>query len=201
MSRFEKILTKLLNQEKNIKESDFFLSLYQPLKDKDKKKAAKKLKSLISTQFKNYPDFKKSTNIHHQLIDIVNTKINRLADLENGLGLFVKFNKNSKTIADKNITLLSLPQVLKKQIFLEKTYNLDQLAWISSQTFNALVLDLKKKACRFYKINSKREFKKLDSLENEFTAKQADEYLEKYAPLKYKSAIYSTGGSTGFRLH
>jgi hypothetical protein len=41
MSRFEKILTKLLNQEKNIKESDFFLSLYQPLKDKDKKKAAK----------------------------------------------------------------------------------------------------------------------------------------------------------------
>ncbi len=192
MKRFGKIITKLLKQERG-KSGFIFLSAYYPLEDKNKKQAKQRFKSLILNHFNQDKRLKHLRHLKIDLKKIVDNKLNQIPLLENGLGLFAKLPlKKNGTIPEEHITLTSLPHVFKKESFIDKTYDLDQLAFINSQGFTALIINLGHKDADFYLLN-KDKWKKLTNLENDFFKVEEDEYLEKHAPLQGKSAIYGTG--------
>lgn len=199
MISHRKQINNLLEKEaKNIKLNVYFFTAYLPSKNYSKLQIKKRFKSLILKTLRNHQKLKNFSRLHQHLIKKVNQKVNSLKNLKSGFAVFVKFNalkqqkQRLEKILEKNITFLPLPKEPKKETYLGKTFDLDQLVSIQNSTPKALILNLKRQISTFY-ILKKNKLKKLTQLKNKFTKSKPAEYLEKYAPLFHQGTYYGTG--------
>ena len=199
MSIYTTEVTKLLDQEaEKIKSNEFFFSAYFPAKHYSKLQLRKRLKSLALTTFRKHKNLKNFSRLHRRLVEKITYQINRLKELEKGLAIFVKFNARKQQkgrldeILDKNVTIIPLAREPKKEAYIGKTFDLDQLVWIDKTAIDALILNLGRQTCDFYTLEG-ADFSKYTQLKNKFIKEKEGEYLEKFAPLPKQGTYYSTG--------
>lgn len=199
MGTYSTEITKLLDQEaEKIKSKIYFFTGYFPTKHYTKQQVKKRLKSLILVTFRKHKRLKNFSRLHRHLVDKISRKINKLKDLEKGLAIFVKFNARKQQkgrrdeILDKNTTVIPLAREPKKEAYVGKTFDLDQLVWIDKTALDALIINLNQEMCDFYTLEG-TDFKKYTQLKNKFIKEKEDEYLEKFAPTSYEGTYYGTG--------
>jgi hypothetical protein len=196
MNNYKQMITELLKHElKNNNNNQFFLTIYFPVSRQNKKRAKLEFKSLFLKKFNSHPQLKNNNQLKEKVIDEVYTKISKLFDLEKSIAIFLHFNQ--KQII--NLTLTALPYSLKREVFLTKAYNLDQLIQANYFVKDALILNLKIKTAKFHLLFD-HKLKKLAEIENQHLTAKANEYLEKHSPTEKDSVLYGTGSNkTGRR--
>jgi hypothetical protein len=199
MSTYSTEITKLLDQEaEKIKSSVYFFSAYFPAKHYSKLQLRKRLKSLVLTTFRKHRSLKNFSRLHRRLVEKITHKINRIKELEKGLAIFVKFNARKQQkgrleeILDENVMIIPLTREPKKETYLGKIFDLDQLIWIDKTAIDALILNLNRQTCDFYTLEGD-DFRKYTQLKNKFIKERENEYLEKFAPPSRQGTYYSTG--------
>jgi len=196
MEKYNKQIAKLLDQEaEKIKSNVYFFTAYLPVKSYSKLQTKKRLKSLVLKTLRNHKKLKKFSSLHHYLVKKAFQKINKLDSLKKGLAFFAKIDLQrgkAYEIRDKNITTFPVSRQPKKEAYIGKTFDLDQLIWIKNTAAYALVVNLERQKCLFYALEGGK-LRRLSCLKNKFVKTKEGEYLEKFAPLPKKGILYSTG--------
>lgn len=193
MGFYTSIITKLLKQEdREISAWTYFLTLYLPIEDYSHRDIQTRLRSLVLKGFQQKKELK---NLAEEVLGEIYKRIVVLKKVEKGLAVFVKFEKDgfsSSPIQYENITVIPFQRKPKREVYLGKTLDLDQLIWMDNIAIEALIVNLKRKKCTFY-LSEEGEVKLFSEKGNRFVKEKEKEYLEKYNSVSAQEMYHGTG--------
>ncbi|WP_214078829.1 MULTISPECIES: hypothetical protein [unclassified Mesotoga] len=196
-AEMEKELQQLLSAEAGIKSDSYLLTFYFPMENLKRSDAEKHLKSNILDCLRKDEKITGMGKIHQKVVEAVLTKLGNIDDLGRGLAIFIEFHtgedvKNDKAI--EGVKIIPLHRKPEKEIYVGKTFDLDQLIWLSSSSAEALVVSLEREKSTYYVMEG-RKLSLIKSVENEFIREKEQEYLEGYSPSPSSGAMYHGNAS------
>lgn len=197
MNQYQELAAQLLKYELDPQQDQVCLSLYQPNKNYSKQQIFQQTKSLFLKALREDEELKHVNN-QAQLLDSIREKIMNLETLLNGIAAFMRLSVNgSRAKLINGLYLVPLGEKPVRDYFTGPRFDVDQLFMAANSTANALVVDLKRKECFIYAY-FKGQFEQIDHLENEHIEEEADEYLQKFTPLKWGEGVIHSTGSDKF---
>jgi len=195
MNIYSSAIKSLLKKEKDRRVPQiYFLSIYFPTKNYTQIQIEQRLKSLILKAFRSYKKLERKSWLHQKIITEINRKTRLLKGPGKGLAVFVKFNtkkisKNERRKFQGKINLLLLHRKPKKEIYIGKTFDLDQFIWLNKVAVEAIILNLDRKKCDIYSLDN-GEWKFIIREKNKFIKEKEPEYIGKARGAK---VYFSTG--------
>lgn len=197
MNQYQELAAQLLKYELDPQQDQVCLSLYQPNKNYSKQQIFQQTKSLFLKALREDDELKHINN-QAQLLDSIREKIMNLETLLNGIAAFMRLSFNgSKAKLINELYLVPLGEKPVRDYFTGPRFDVDQLFMAANSAANALVVDLKRKECFIYAY-FKGQFEQIDILVNEHIEEEADEYLQKFTPLKWGEGVIHSTGSDKF---
>jgi hypothetical protein len=190
-AQMEKELQRLLGVETEIKSDSYLLSLYFPLENIGRIDAEKHVRSLILETMRSDEKLAGLGKLHQKIVEAIVLKIGNTADLGVGLAVFLQFSagESSREQNVGEVNLLALSRRPDREIYVGKTFDLDQLIWLTNSTVEALVLSLRREEAAMYMLE-REKLLEIAVLENEFIQEREKEYLEGYSPSPSAGAVY-----------
>jgi len=187
----EKELQRLLGVETEIKSDSYLLSLYFPLENIGRIDAEKHVRSLILEAMRSDEKLAGLGKLHQKIAETVVLKMGNTADLGVGLAVFLQFSagESSREQSVGEVNLLALSRRPDREIYVGKTFDLDQLIWLTNSAVEALVLSLRREEAVLYMLE-REKLLEIAVLENEFIQEREKEYLEGYSPSPSAGAVY-----------
>jgi hypothetical protein len=172
---------QIIDQVNSKSSTDHFLTVYLPIKPLDKQAKIKKrikqeLKSAILKTFKNNPEISRRQQLPQKIVNLMKKRINSFDKIFSGVGLFCRFNKRKP----EKLIISQFIKPPRKETFLGKTYDLDQLIWIRNTAAKAVIINIDQKKADVY-ILGNQQIKKVFHRENEYLEtkiKNLKEYIE-----------------------
>ncbi|MEA2020577.1 MAG: hypothetical protein U9M98_02555 [Patescibacteria group bacterium] len=197
MGAYTDTISRLISYSASPDSSLFFLSAYLPKKGRNKDEVNKHVKSHIFSVFRNHQELKKYKDLRHAVVKAVQTQVDLLDTLRQGLAIFVKVNLDKLTgagseIPEEDVFVLALNRAPRKELRIGKTFDLDQLVWMNNVAATALVMSLQGKEAKLYCIDLggiKPETKQQVPVE----VKEEPEYLEQFSPIDFRGMYHGTG--------
>jgi hypothetical protein len=145
-AQMEKELQRLLGVETEIKSDSYLLSLYFPLENIGRIEAEKHVRSLILETMRSDEKLAGLGKLHQKIAEAIVQKIGNTADLGVGLAIFLQFSagESSREQNVGEVNLLALSRRPDREIYVDKTFDLDQLILLTNSTVEALVLSLRR---------------------------------------------------------
>ncbi len=193
MNQYQELAAQLLKYELDPQKNQICLSLYQPNKNYSKLQIFQQIKSLFLQALREDDELKHINNQAH-LLESIRNKIMNLDTLLNGLSIFMRLSVNgSQAKLINDIYLVPLGQKPVRDYFTGARFAVGQLFTAANSATNALVVDLKRKECFVYAYYQ-GQIEQIDHLKNDHIGEEADEYLQKFTPVKWgKGVLHSTG--------
>jgi len=190
-AQMEKELQRLLGVETEIKSDSYLLSLYFPLENIGRIDAEKHVRSLILEAMRSDEKLAGLGKLHQKIAETVVLKMGNTADLGVGLAVFLQFSagESSREQSVGEVNLLALSRRPDREIYVGKTFDLDQLIWLTNSAVEALVLSLRREEAVLYMLE-REKLLEIAVLENEFIQEREKEYLEGYSPSPSAGAVY-----------
>ncbi|SSC12091.1 conserved protein of unknown function [Mesotoga infera] len=190
-AQMEKELQRLLGVETEIKSDSYLLSLYFPLESIGRIEAEKHVRSLILETMRSDEKLAGLGKLHQKIAEAIVQKIGNTADLGVGLAVFLQFSagESSREQNVGEVNLLALSRRPDREIYVGKTFDLDQLIWLTNSTVEALVLSLRREEAALYMLDREKLFE-IAVLKNEFIQEREKEYLEGYSPSPSAGVVY-----------
>ncbi len=200
-------IEQLIDQEPKGKHSAVYLySGYIPTEHHPKHEIKKRVKSQILTTLRNHKRLANLSRLHEQVVAQALEKTDLLDHLDEGIAVFGVFNaselqKGHRQFSEKNVTIIPLLQAPVKESYVGRIFDLDQLIWLTFTDPKVLVATLERNGATLYRLTG-TTLQKVGRVKNTYLdmKEKSNEYLEKYAPLREKSVIYSTGKENVSRL-
>lgn len=185
----------LSSQVDGVKDSTYYLSVYQPNTGLSKNQVKPRIKSLVLGAIHDHQIMNQGVTNESFLLDSLYKKIDSLDELKRGLAVFAKFDLENGQIELKK-PVVAVPLIKKpiKKVRLAHTFDLDQLISTVFADIDAIVVRLHRKSFQVYQFQD-LQLKKIKHQENKFIGEKPDEYLEKYAPTGKRDGIYHSTGS------
>lgn len=182
MGKYSSSIKTLLKKEEDREKGNiYFLSVYFPTKDYLKKEIKVGLKSLILQAFRSHRNLKNKNWLHHKIADRISRKIGLLRGKGKGFAIFVKFKAEKpkkKRGKLSELTLFFLHRKPKKEVYIGKIFDLDQLIWLDNVKIEACIFNLRRRKCEIYIVDN-GEFKYFSTEKNKFIKEREQEYIEK----------------------
>lgn len=191
--KYKKLTRQLLDEINNRLEDDLFLTVYLPIESETqqariRKRIKQRLKSAILTTFKNNPKIKVHKLLPQRIVELANEKVNSFEKFYSGIGLFCQFGQQKP----KDLTISQFIKPPQEETFIGKTYDLDQLIWITNTATKALVISINQKQAQVY-VMGNSQLKKIYHQKNEFLDTRIKD-LQEYIEIEKRNL--STGGKT-----
>ncbi|PIJ60802.1 hypothetical protein [Mesotoga sp. H07.pep.5.3] len=196
-AEMEKELEKLLNVEAEIRSDSYLLTFYFPMENMTRADAERHVKSFILEHLRKDEKLSGMGKINQRIVEAVLTGLGNTKELRRGLAIFVEFRMGEDVKADEvieGLSIIPLSQVPEKEIYIGKTFDLDQLIWLSSSSIDALIVSLEREKSSFYAMDGNK-LSLIKSIENEFIRKKEQEYIEEYSPSPSSGAMYHGNAS------
>lgn len=191
---YNEIIKKLLNKQAS-ESNTYLVTVYYPSGNFTKRQLKQRLRSLILAEFRSHQDLKKFKRLRQLIAERIEKELDLLPRLEKGIGVFVELTArptSKKTIPDPKVKVISLLRTPDQEIYIGKSFDLDQLVWINNVPIAGLVLQLKRKNCDFYMVEGK-QMKFLTKKENRFIGAEEKEYSQEFKPISPVEVHHGSG--------
>ena len=191
-AQMERELERLLNSETEIRSDTYLLSLYFPMESLSRIDAEKHVKSYLLEALKSDERLLGPGKLHQKIVESVLEKMGNTADLGKGFAVFMEFMAGESS-RDRGIigetALLALSKGPEREVYIGKTFDLDQIVWLTNTTQDAVVVSLKREEAGIYTLE-REKLTQERILPNEFIKEREQEYLETYSPSPTSGAMY-----------
>lgn len=201
MSKYSVVISDLMNQEASkIKSRDFFLTSYSPSKSYYKNELERRIKSQIRKGLRENAKVAKYSETHQKIISKFLDEFKKVEELGKGIAVFIKFSAEEKLghgaeekVVEK-IKIVSLDREVKKETYIGKVYDLDQLVWVNNSLTDALIVKLDEDVADVYQL-FEGEISKIKEINREMETVRRKEYVGVYSPTSYKKGYFGVASN------
>lgn len=154
-------INDLIKIESNgLNDSEYLLSVYIPVENLNVVDVKKRIKSM----------FHKKKVLKDSVLKLVNSKIDSISDIKNGLAIFAKINLNKDeiTLGESNLFIRNLLVAPESYLNLSKVFVLDQLIWAEQYAFCSIIINFNPENADFF-ILKDGEIKLIKQINNPLT--------------------------------
>jgi hypothetical protein len=193
MARYNDLINRLLLEEPSNLEPDTYLfSLYIDTYAKSRSQVETYINSSLKKGFKTKEVLKEKDKVKKAISERVFRAVSTEESFKRGLVIFLRFTLDGKV---DNFELIHLHDIPKKEVYIGKIYDLDQLIWINNMRRDALVVNLEVNDAKVYELRGS-DFLLIKELEYELDD-DVREFVHQYSPIKGKGGVFQSGGGGG----
>lgn len=207
MTEYDLIIEKLLNKQVESRSSVLFATHYIPLNKNthtvmNRDTVSKRISSNVVSALKKHPELVGKSRLYQKIKHAIKNKLQKINKIEDGAMVFLRLsNLNSlekkldHPLPPDDLTLVFTSRKLKKESYIGRVYDLDQMLWVNNVRTNSLVISLDQQVASINILDGENLIQRSQLLNQHWSRLSPgdDEYLEMHRPSKGNLAVYSSG--------